>query len=226
MTLVNLENFCNTLDKFYNHLSSPQYISNKEEKEYLYNAYINIEKFWYQNFNLINKLNFVLIGEAPLYKDGESYFYNPNSGATNFFNYKNCIDIFGELKSPSKIINGKRVRKHEMLEKLRDNGLLILDLFPFCFAKDYTQINYRQLRKRDLIFLFSLIKKSFLKEKLNDIYKKNPSVSFGFRYAANKKKIGLQIENITREIGFTNWENIQSFHKNRDLNSKLITKLF
>ena len=57
MALVNLDNFCNTLDKFYNHLSSPQYISNKEEKEYLYNAYMNIEKLWYENFEQIKNLS-------------------------------------------------------------------------------------------------------------------------------------------------------------------------
>ncbi len=225
MAQVEFKKFCDVLDTFYNYLLGPQHISTKEEREYLYQAHIKIEQLWYENFKLINKLNFVLIGESPLYKDGESYFYNPDSGATDFFNYKNCIDICGELKSPSKIIDGKRIRKHEMLEKLRNSGVLILDLFPFCFANDYTQINYKQLNKNDFIFLFAQIEKFFLKEKLVDIYDKNLNVNFGFRYARNQQAIGFEFEKATRRIGFINSENILSFHQGRNLDSKAIAKL-
>ncbi|MDA9734225.1 hypothetical protein N9V16_01815 [SAR116 cluster bacterium] len=225
MSKVSDDSFISVLEKFYNYLGKSKYVDN--DKVYLLHAFKGIENLWIENLKLLKKLNFVLIGEAPLYKDGKSYFYNPDSGATNFFNYKNCEDICGKLISSSKLKNGQRLKKHEMLDKLCYKGFLILDAFPFCFADGYTIVNYRKLKKIDLVFLFNLIKCDFLVEKLTLIFHKNPNVKFGFRYSINQKSIGEEFQKTVTEIGFKNIKNIPSFHEKRNLNSKLIeTKFF
>jgi len=215
-----LEMLSVVIENFYKHLGKTSSI--EKDSHYLISAFKEVDEFWNANFNLISRLNFVLIGEAPLYKDGKHYFYNPSSGATEFFNYKNCEEICGKLSAPQKVINGRRLRKEEMLAKMQESGILILDMFPLCLAKDTTAVNYREVSHKDLKVLFDLVKDNYLLSKLRLLKLKNPRVKFGFRYSNTKTILGPNFEALILRVGFETADEILSYHSGRVLNGKLI----
>lgn len=209
------------LIQLYDDLGKLKFVN--EDIQYLKKALKEVEYIWDDILARTPSPKFVLLAEAPLYGETKSYFYNPSAGATSFFNYKNAEDIVGPINSNSKLQNGIRKRKVEMIDRLCTAGFIILDLFPFCFDHKLTHVNYREIEHAKLYHqLFNNITTSYLGPKLDQLIIKNPNISFGFRYANLHKIVGHDFNNLVNTKLSYQLEGIHSFHKNRDLNSKAV----
>jgi len=53
--------------------------------EYLETAFHEINEMWFQNFDKIKEVKYLMIAEAPLWGKDKSYIYNPDTPNTQFF---------------------------------------------------------------------------------------------------------------------------------------------
>ena len=188
------------------------------DRHYFKHSIMQTELRWGKAFAQMSEIRFVLLGEAPLFGEKESYFYNPASGATSFFTYKDAEVVCGEVSGSNKLSGGVRERKLNLISGLTNAGFLILDVYPFCFAPPLTAISYRQIEKKNhLLWLFKNTYLSWLKPKLNKIYALNPSVHFGFRYKNTFDNIGQCLDQELNQLGFLN-DTTKSYHLGRNLN--------
>jgi len=144
----------------------------------LKNAYLCTEALWKKQYKSIDRIYFVLIGEAPLFGDRQSYFYNEEFKLTPFFRHQ----IQPEVKSVSS------AEKSDLLRKLRENGFIILDLFPYAL-NDKTAISYQKKfrSKKIYIKLFERTYDLYLKPKIELIkIKSAKNIKFSFRYKKHK----------------------------------------
>ena len=184
------------------------------------------EKVWTESFKKMKNIRFVLLGEAPLFGEKESYFYNPASGATSFFTYKDAEVICGEIVGRNRLIKGVRERKLNLITKLIDAGFLVLDVYPFCFTPPLTSISYRQIEKQNqLLWLFQKTYSTWLEPKLRMIHSISPSARFGFRYKNTHDNIGQAFDAELLQIGFVN-NKTEPYHLGRNLNRNKIQQIF
>lgn len=161
----------------------------ENELNYLKEAFTFTEKLWIEQFNKIEKINFVMISEAPLFGKEQKYFYNPNSKFSSFFYFKN-IEAFNVTYSKENYNN-----KIFVLEHLNKKGFLILDLYPLALNKHDTQINFNSVTSKEYKTIFDELKKVYLIEKLKLIKSKITSeTTFFYRYKRLKKKLGGILE--------------------------------
>lgn len=161
----------------------------ENEIQYLKDAFEFTERLWLKQFEKIEKINFVMISEAPLFGDKQKYFYNPNSQFSSFFYFKN-IEAFN-IKYSKEDYN----KKEFVLEHLNQKGFLILDLYPLALNKYDTQINFNSITNKEYKFIFDELKKVYLIKKLELIKTKiSEDVIFFYRYKRLKKKLGGILE--------------------------------
>lgn len=148
----------------------------KKDAKYLEKAFIHIEQLWENQFHHIKQINYVLLGEAPFYGESKSYFYNEQSKYTPFFRH----EIYPTVKSTS-------LNKQDLFLHLRDNGFIILDIFPFAL-NEKTAINYKKnIKNKKAIELFNAISDFHFVPKLKKIKTKSTKKTvFSFRYKKNK----------------------------------------
>ena len=197
----------------------------RELKYYKYSLQ-QTEKVWTETFKKMKDIRFVLLGEAPLFGEKESYFYNPASGATSFFTYKDAEVICGEITGRNRLSQGLREKKLNLISGLCDAGFLILDVYPFCFTPPLTAISYRQIEKKNhLQWLFQKTFSSWLEPKLSLIHSINPSAQFGFRYKNTYEHIGQAFDVELHRLGFVNIKT-EPYHLGRNFNRKKVQKVF
>lgn len=146
---------------------------------YLKRAYDKVEALWHSQFEEFDDIHLVLPGEAPLFGETNSYFYNPDFRATQFFGYQDFIDAFGAygFALPGGSLGIRR--KPLLLEGMRKAGVIVLDLFPFALNKS-TSKNYRDLSAS---VLFKATSEYFFRPKLAAVLSKaTPNALFAFRY--------------------------------------------
>jgi len=142
------------------------------DEKYLKNVFIHTEQLWESQFQQIKKIYFVLLGEAPFYGCRESYFYNESSNYTEFFRH----EVYPIIKRTS-------LSKNALFKHLRENGFIIVDIFPFTF-NNKTAI---QFRNRDLLNLFCAFYEHYFKPKLEKIKTKSTEkTSFSLRYRRHR----------------------------------------
>ena len=166
----------NTLSSIYKEFGASDSFS--EDEPNLKNAYQKTEALWKKQYELIDRIRFVLIGEAPLFGDEESYFDNNESPKlTAFFRHQ----IQPEVKSVSS------AEKSDLLKKLRKNGFIVLDLLPYAL-NDKTAISYqKKFRGNKYIELFEKTYDLYLKPKLELIkIKSDKNIKFSFRYKKHR----------------------------------------
>lgn len=165
----------------------------REDLNHLEKAFINIEQLWEIQYQSIKKINFVLLGEAPSYGETKSYFYNEHSNYTQFFRY----EIFPNVKSTS-------LEKSDLFIHLRENGFIILDLFPFALNEKNTAINYKKhITRNNALNLFHAISKFYFIPKLRKVKAKaTKSIVFSLRYKKNNV-LSPSIQNYLELLGLT-----------------------
>lgn len=170
-----------------------------DDKKKLKEAYFFTENLWHRQFETFSNIRFVLLGEAPLFGDEKTYFYNENSKLTSFFRHtlKPEVSVFPSCE-----------KKAALFAHLRDQGFIIVDLFPYAL-NDVTALNYKSLIKGEAYkSLLEMTYEAYLKPKLKILKGKSvANVRFCFRY---RKQLLLKdyIGNKLREQTFPNFGNI------------------
>lgn len=144
---------------------------------YLENAFNEINRIWTENLNEIEKVNFVLIAEAPLWGQTRKYIYNPAINNSQFFYRSDLSDI----------LNIQIANKLEFLKILNKIGLVVVDISPFPLNPKNTAINYRDLSINQYRQLVSMTLPYFFNEKIKEISnKKSENCKVFFRYTRVK----------------------------------------
>jgi len=171
----------NILFDFYSQNGKEKYFNNNEK--YLSNAFKEIEKIWLENFNKITNVNYVMLSEAPLWGRGKKYIYNPKIKHSQFF-YHNDLGC---------CINEKIDNKIDLINKLNELGIIILDISPFALNKKDTAINYNELSIKKYKILLTKVLPIYFKYKLELISeKKSKNLKIFFRYC--------RIENAFKDV--------------------------
>lgn len=192
--------------------------------------YAAIDKFWQKQFEQIEDVRLVLLGEAPLFGQKQSYFYNPAIGATVFFGYKHYSDIAGDRFGLWKENRNATVleKKCWLLSKMRDAGIIVLDMFPLPLNKN-TLFNYASLSDHDYKSLFQTTIQHHLVPKLNQLKSKSlPNTQFVFRYARLRNRVGPSFERAF-EMGGSDKHQIYSGHVGAsygNLNTPLLRSIY
>ena len=155
-----------------------------EDIKYLENAFVDINRIWFNNFNQIEEVKFLMIAEAPLWGEKNKYIYNPNTNNSQFFYRSDLEDV---LKKP---ISDKK----EFIKICNEMGLLIVDISPFALNLENTAINYRKnknnsqkLTEKEYRQLVSLTIPTYFAEKIKAVSKKkSKDIKVFFRYSRVK----------------------------------------
>jgi hypothetical protein len=191
------------LQDIYNEVLNSGYNSQVFENEYegyIKNAIESIDKLWDENLENFKKskqkVKLVILGEAPMWGGMGSYIYNEKSEETNFFRLTH-------LGVPTDESN----KKLQLLTKLKEKGIIFLDVSPFPLNPNLTSLCYSNRnaitftnchnevtvsKVIDEKIYREIIKETFdihFKPKLKWIYKINKCQSprFVYRYSTVRK---------------------------------------
>lgn len=157
----------------------------ERDNAYLESAFDEINQIWFDNLCKIDKVNYLMIAEAPLWCKSKSYIYNPATPFTQFFQ-----------KSDLEYVLGTKIRdKAEFIDRCNQIGLLIIDISPFALNTEDTIINYRRkskqnpygITKREYSQLIRETLPTFFDCKIKELVPKASSdIKVFFRYARVK----------------------------------------
>ena len=158
----------------------------EKDETYLKNALIGISDLWEKQFEEIEVINYVMFSEAPLWGKERKYMYNIETNFSQFF-YKSDLEFALE----------KNIKdKEEFLEVLRSIGFIIVDLSPFALKEKETEINYKNLSKKDYLSLVEQSSESYLIPVLKRINNKaSNDVKYFFRYTRVQNLFNNLIKN-------------------------------
>jgi hypothetical protein len=181
----------------------------KRDLKYLKESYIEIEALWDTQFNIITKINYVLISEAPLWGYNKKYFYNDQTNPSQFFYPSDLNNIY----------NQQIKNKKELLQAINGLGIIILDISPLNLNPEITAFNYRKnypwSRKISLVDYKNIIENTaeyHLLRKLNLIINKSSNLVFLFRYARVEKfkklleKLFKKLDVVLDKNSFNIWQ--------------------
>jgi len=168
---MNWEHLKNNLQKFYTSKGLSDCF--EEEEKYLRNSFYEMEELWNTQFDRIEKVNYVMFSESPLWGNQKKYLYNAETRLSQFF-----------YKSDLEVVLGKKIKhKDEFLNILTDIGFIILDVSPFVLNEKDTSINYRRISPKDYKSLVDETLKFYVTPKLSRIKDKlGETPVFFFRY--------------------------------------------
>ena len=199
----------------------------EEDVIYLKNAFEVTEKLWDEQFNKIDRLKIIMISEAPLFGDIQSYIYNPNTPTSVFFHFKD-LEAFLEdgktIKRPKIVQEQKKI----MFEYFHKNGFIALDIFPFALNPKYTKIHYQKMSKKLYHKLLKVTAENYLIPKLKlCLEKSNEHTHYVYRYKRLFDKTENYFENILNNIGSkeSNYEIHTINGTNMSLDKKKLRKL-
>lgn len=149
--------------------------------QHLENAYYEVERMW-SDFNQDLFPQRVLIGEATLFHNG-SYIYNPTTPNSSFLR-------------PSDFPNTEGGDKHQLLQLLRNQGLVIIDAYPFAFNEhDTPNITYgRRLKSKKYKSFLKAAFNLYCAPKVAKILEQNTAVRVSFRYKRNDLILGSELD--------------------------------
>ncbi len=124
---------------------------------YLEKSFNEISKIWFDNLNQIEKVNFVMIAEAPLWGKVKKYIYNPEINNSQFFYRSDLGDILNKTIS----------NKKSFIKECNDIGLIVIDISPFALNPTDTSINYREMTINQYRELVNLTIPFFFEQKIN-----------------------------------------------------------
>ncbi len=176
----------------------------ERDKAYLEQSFSEMSKIWLENFEKMDKVNYIMLSEAPLWGDDKSYIYNESTPFTQFF-YKSDLE---RALDDGKVFLSKRA----FLKKLNEIGFLIIDISPFALnqktklnyskkseaSKKITPRQYRDLVQATLVYYFNE-KLKLAKSKL-----KNSQPIVLWRYARVKEAFEDVLSASLAQEGFIN----------------------
>jgi len=168
----------------------------EKDEAYLKKAFEFTEALWEKQFNKINELKVVMLSEAPLFGEKQTYLYNPNSKPTAFFYFQDlqAFPTFNNIDISPKFSHHKKIL---MFEHFIKNDFLILDIFPFALNSKDTAINYKKMSKKLYNDLLLSTAESYLIPKLNYCLKKmSHTPCFIYRYKRLFSKTGNHMDHI------------------------------
>lgn len=161
----------------------------KRDNAYLESAFDEINQIWFDNLCKIDKVNYLMIAEAPLWGKSKSYIYNPATPFTQFFQ-----------KSDLEYVLGTKIRdKAEFIDRCNQIGLLIIDISPFALNTEDTIINYRRKSKQNPYGITKREYRQLIRETLPTFFdckikelapKASTNIRVFFRYARVKNTLG------------------------------------
>lgn len=166
-----------------------QGISKHFDKDCLYleNSFNEISRIWLDNLNKIEKVNYLMIAEAPLWGKVKKYIYNPQTNNSQFFYRSDLGDI----------INKPILDKRDFIKQCNDIGLLIIDISPYALNPTDTAINYREMTINQYRELVTLTLPFYFEQKIKAISeKKSNNIKTFFRYARVKNNFRDLISNV------------------------------
>ena len=167
------KNFKDTLTSLYGKNSEKL----DRDFNYLWDAFQHTEELWWENIREIGQVKYILIAEAPLYGEKRSYIYNPDFGRTPFLEFTH-INFLSQKLGLKGIVSNKK----DMLQNMREMGLVVLDLFPFAFNND-TTYQFGRLSEKLRTSLAHSCSSWFLQPKLREILNNcKEAPTFGVRY--------------------------------------------
>ena len=215
------ENNCLTflkddLNSLYSSLGKDRYL--KDDLMYIEKSYKTIEKIWKEQYDKIKAINYIMISEAPLFGEKQSYFYNENANQSQFFYF-----------SDSKVLTNNEIKtKRDLIDTFNDLGIIILDVFPFPFNSN-TAVSYKSLNKNEMKTLIDLTYKNHLEQKLQTIAQKvNSTTKLFYRYKRVKNSINDFIAPEFAKYGInTNQQDIPYISKRGGgIDHKVLEKIF
>ena len=160
------------------------------DEKYLSESLIEIDKLWSKNYNAIDKINYVMISEAPLWGIEEKYIYNPKIYNSQYF-YRSDLEYVLNITIPNKV---------DFLKELMEIGFLCCDISPFALNQEDTAINYKMISKVDYKRLLIETFPIYFSERLKLIkIKTSNSVKFFYRYSRVRKAFNELISKIILE---------------------------
>lgn len=180
-----------SLSTLYKRLEKSEFLD--QDCPYLENSYKIIEKLWQQQYYSIKTINYIMLSEAPLFGDRQSYFYNERAGQTQFFYYSNL----------EAIINHPISSKSDLIKTFNQLGIIIFDVFPFAF-NNQTAMRYGDFTKRNRRSdLVDLTYENHIKPKLELIVRKaTPDTKLFYRYKRVKNIIDYFMIPTLMKFGF------------------------
>ena len=172
-----------------------------KELLYLEKAFFDIEHKWHQALDEIKEPRFIILGEAPLYGNKGSYIYSTKSPATTFLRPSDFPNLHGQREKNNKC---------HMLDTMRTQGIIVVDLFPYALNENDTPtMDYRKIQdKPEYPRLLKNSFEAFTKKKILNVVSKNSSVSFLIRYKRIMRHAEPLIESLgikkRDKIGFSN----------------------
>ena len=215
------ENNCFTflkddLNSLYSLLRKNTYL--KDDLIYIEKSYKTIEKIWNEQYNKVKAINYIMISEAPLFGEKQSYFYNENASQSQFF-----------YLSDAKVLTNNQINtKQDLIETFNNLGIIILDVFPFPFNSN-TAVSYNSLNKNEMKTLMNLTYKNHLEHKLQAIAQKvNATTKLFYRYKRVKNIINDFIASEFAKYGInTNQQDIPYISKRGGgIDHKVLEKIF
>lgn len=158
---------------------------------YLQTSFDEIKNIWLKNLNNIEKINYIMVAEAPLWGSEKKYIYNPSTNFSQFF-YKSDLEEILRIS-----INDKA----EFIKICNSIGLLIIDISPFALNEKDTRLNYRSLGKSKYKKIVEATLEFYFIKKIEII---KPKLSADTKVFFRYKRVKQNFENI---IGKTFIEN-------------------
>jgi len=172
----------------------------KEDETYLKHAFEMTEKLWEDEFSKIDKLKVIMIAEAPLFGDKETYIYNQNTPASTFFHFKDLEAFLDEGKSIQKPKTVQE-QKTTMFEYFHKNGFIVLNLFAFALNENHTKINYQKMSKKLYYKLLKITTENYLVPKLKlCLEKSDENTHFIYRYKRLFDKTENHFEQVLNQV--------------------------
>lgn len=166
---------------------------------YLESAFNKIDGLWTKNFEKIDKVNYLMLAEAPLWGRDKSYIYNPKTNNSQFF-YRSDLEQILNINIPD---------KKEFINTCNKIGLLVVDISPFPLNTKDTKINYgknvdgsKKITKKEYRELVKRTIPTFFEKKMNLVSQKQSSnIKVFFRYTRVKNAFQDLISDILSENG-------------------------
>lgn len=158
----------------------------KKDLIYIQTSFDEIANLWLENLDKIEKVNYIMIAEAPLWGCKKNYIYNPNTRFSQFL-FKSDLE---------EILKIEIVDKKTFIKICNAIGLLIIDISPYAFNANDTRFNYRTLGKSNYKKLVEASLPFYFDKKIKMIRSKlSADVKVFFRY----KRVKQNFENIIRK---------------------------
>jgi len=175
----------------------------RTDYEYLKNSIGEINSLWNENIKKVDNVKLIILAEAPMWGKEKKYFYNPTTNHSQFFYRSDLEYIIGELIE----------NKIELISKLNETGIVIIDFSSFPFNPEKTKLSYKcddkgrskKIKKSDYkdILINTFFK--HLKRRLEEIKVKpndEKNIRICYRYCRVKSNLNNILKYLFLQEGF------------------------